>query len=89
MENEVVRKAIEEWKNLDSRDHEAHLAFSRKIHMAEAMGVITKEELAEIKQKIDEIKVENTRKAMREDTRNLTLASMKAAEHLVRSCFGM
>lgn len=89
MENEVVRKAIEEWKNLDSRDHEAHLAFSRKIHMAASMGVISREELKMIKESIEQIKIENTRKMMREDARSLQLAEMHAVEGSVRRFFGM
>ena len=71
MNNDVVKKAIEEWMSLGAKDHEAHLAFSRKIHMAEAMGVISRDELRAIKEKIAEIKHENTLKMMRDDVEML------------------
>lgn len=65
--NEVVERALNEWNNLPSRNHEAFLAFSRKMYMAANMGVISREELRMIKEAIAKQKKENTLRAMRRD----------------------
>lgn len=86
--NEVVKNALEEWKRLENT-REAHLAFSRKIHTAEAHGFISREELEAIKKGIEELKHENFMRMQREDVRRLELAEMHAVEGFVRKQFGL
>ncbi|HCJ37805.1 MAG TPA: hypothetical protein DHV37_05705 [Erysipelotrichaceae bacterium] len=83
MMNEVVKKAVEEWSKVET--HEEYLAFSRKLYTAEAMGIISKEELVAVKKMIEQIKHENFLKMMKEDVERLE----EIEKDVVRRYLGM
>lgn len=87
MMNDIIRNAINEWSKV--KTHDEYLAFSRKLHAARNMGVISREELTAIKEKIAEIKHENFLKMMKGDAKRLDLATKMAEEKVVRNYFNM